>query len=163
MLKTTLTIFALLSLFASTFAQNMITNPDTVITGTIKPAELNQYQWYADAFRNYSPAPAKIASIKKLKSKTMQIIIFAGSWCEDTQKHLPAFMKALTDAGWPMDDVRIYFLDRDKNYPTFLQPDYGISLIPTFILLEKGEERGRITEYFSMNAESDLNLLLAVK
>ena len=155
----------LLLLFTAKFAtsQNMITNLDTVITGPISLAQLEQFQWFATGFISFKPDSQSVAQINKARTKGMKITVIAGSWCEDTQKHLPSFMKVLHEAKWPQDAVSIYFLDRDKKSPEGYENTYGVSLVPTFILWDNDKELGRIVEYFSIGPEADLLMLMMVK
>lgn len=52
--------------------------------------------------------------------------------------------------------MQIFALDRDKKGRNGEEKQYKITNVPTVIVLQDGNERGRITETVKQNVESDL-------
>ena len=84
------------------------------------------------------------------------LLVFAGTWCSDTQNLLPKFYKSLDDAGIARERVKLYLLDEQKNSPEQLEKQYQVVSVPTFIVLQNGKELGRIVESVQQSIEADL-------
>jgi hypothetical protein len=55
-----------------------------------------------------------------------------------------------------MEQMQIFALDRDKKGRNEEEKQYKITNVPTVIVLQDGNEKGRITETVKQNVESDL-------
>jgi hypothetical protein len=81
----------------------------------IKEVEDN-FSWFASGYDNYSPDSSAISQLKdKLPEYT--ILVFAGTWCEDTQALLPLFYKSIDLAAFPREKAELYLLDKKKKSP----------------------------------------------
>jgi thiol-disulfide isomerase/thioredoxin len=90
-----------------------------------------------------------------------EFIVFLGTWCSDSKKEVPRFLKVVDRCGVPAERVKLYGLDRSKKSPDGLAETYGITKVPTFIVLKHGREVGRITELPQTTLEADLLTILA--
>ena len=99
-------------------------------------------------------------SINTFKSKAdkFNVIVFGGTWCEDTQNLLPRFYKLIAASGYPENKVLLLGVDRMKNTIDSLNVKYKITNVPTFIIMHKGKEVGRVVEY---GTKGDINNELA--
>jgi thiol-disulfide isomerase/thioredoxin len=88
-------------------------------------------------------------------------IVFFGTWCPDSRREVPHFLKIADSAGVPEGRIRLYAVDRSKKGPDDLTDKYGIDRVPTFIMLRDGREVGRIVEYPRTTLEGDLLAILA--
>jgi thiol-disulfide isomerase/thioredoxin len=104
---------------------------------------------------NYNPDESKIEALSEELNK-YQIIVFLGTWCEDSHRLIPQLYRVLTDAGYPLEQLEIFALDRDKKGKNGEEKQYNITNVPTIILLQDGHEKGRITETVKQNIETDL-------
>jgi thiol-disulfide isomerase/thioredoxin len=104
---------------------------------------------------NYNPDESKIESLSEELNK-YQIIVFLGTWCEDSHRLIPQLYRILTDTGYPLEQLQIFALDRDKKGRNGEEKQYNITNVPTVIVLQDGKEKGRITETVKKNVESDL-------
>lgn len=104
---------------------------------------------------SYKPDEEKIESLSEELNK-YQLIVFLGTWCEDSHRLIPQLYRVLTDTGYPLDQMQIFALDRDKKGRNGEEKQYKITNVPTIIVLQDGNERGRITETVKQNVESDL-------
>jgi thiol-disulfide isomerase/thioredoxin len=90
-------------------------------------------------------------------------IVFLGTWCPDSRREVPRFLKLADETGIPQERIKLYALDRSKKSDDGLSEQYHIERIPTFIFLKHGEEIGRITEVPEKSVEQDALLIMAKK
>ena len=76
-----------------------------------------------------------------------KIVVFGGTWCEDTQNLLPKFYKLVDQSGYPESSITLVAVDRAKTTLDNLHVTYNITNVPTFIVLKAGKEVGRVVEY----------------
>ncbi len=84
------------------------------------------------------------------------IVCFFGTWCSDSKEGVPTFLKALNQAHNPNLHLRLLALDRNKDDPEHLGPQYKIERVPTFIVFRDGKEIGRMVEIPLVSFEADL-------
>jgi thiol-disulfide isomerase/thioredoxin len=118
------------------------------------------FDWFRKPYDDYVPNPSALDVLRQ-KSSGISFLVFGGTWCEDTQKLLPLFVKVTDLAGISRNRVTLYFTDRDKHTPEGLENQYGVTRVPTFIMIKNGVEVGRITESVSQSVEADLADLLS--
>jgi thiol-disulfide isomerase/thioredoxin len=90
----------------------------------------------------------------------IDVTIFFGTWCSDSRRELPRFLKVADMAGIPPDRITLYGLDRSKKSPDGLTEKYHIDRVATFIFFKKGVEIGRITEAPESTIEGDMITIL---
>jgi thiol-disulfide isomerase/thioredoxin len=89
-------------------------------------------------------------------SGELETIVFLGTWCGDSRREVPHFMRIAEKSGMPAKRIRYYGLDRTKKSPDGLTDAYRIERVPTFIFLVGGTEIGRIVELPRSTLEGDL-------
>ncbi|MEI6184671.1 MAG: thioredoxin family protein [Bacteroidota bacterium] len=94
----------------------------------------------------------------KTKADKFNLIVFGGTWCEDTQNILPKFYKLIAASNYPEKKILLLGVDRKKNTIDSLNVQYKITNVPTFIVMHKGKEVGRVVEY---GTKGDVNKELA--
>ena len=62
------------------------------------------YKWYNTSKGYYNPDTATLNAFERAKGK-VQFIVFAGTWCEDTQFILPKFFKLQEKSGITDDAI----------------------------------------------------------
>ena len=142
-----------------TFGAMAQTPASAVITGTTDVQKLNDekaYPWFATGCKDYTPDAATLKTLKENMPADATLLVFAGTWCSDTQYLLPKFYKTLDDAGISRDRVKLYLLDEQKQSPEQLEKQYQVVSVPTFIVLQNGKELGRIVETVQKSIEADL-------
>ena len=97
----------------------------------------------------------------KAVEDSVSTIVFLGTWCPDSRREVPRFLKVADEAGIPPERIKLYALDRTKKSDDGLTDQYQIERIPTFIFLKHGEEIGRITEMPEKSVEQDMLFILA--
>jgi hypothetical protein len=100
--------------------------------------------------------------LKAIRLNEIEVLAFIGTWCGDTQDHLPGMIRILDTLKLPRDRLKIYALDRAKTFPGGAQliQSNRISKLPTFIFLRNGLEIGRITETPEVSLIADLARIL---
>jgi thiol-disulfide isomerase/thioredoxin len=122
----------------------------TILNGIItKYALINNdafKSWYTSNEQSYTPAAPVVASMEAAKDN-VQYIIFGGTWCGDTQFILPKFFKLQAQAGVADKNISFFGVDRQKKTLGNLQAAFGITNVPTIIIMKNGVEQGRVVEY----------------
>ena len=120
----------------------------------------NSFTWMSADLSGYSPKRDLIDLLINNKDN-IHLIVFAGTWCEDTHYILPRLFKLLHLAAYPKEKISLLGVDRRKQTLGFLAESLSISRIPTIIIMHKGKERGRIIEYGKHgNTDTDFKEIL---
>lgn len=104
------------------------------------------FTWYGSSRSSYTPDAANITALEKAKAK-YKFLIFGGTWCEDTQFILPKFFKLQEMSGFPDASISFFGVNRDKKTLGNMADVFGITNVPTIIVLKDGKEVGRVVEY----------------
>ncbi len=155
MMKRMLPVFILtLLLSGNLFAQNQYTilseRPnEKTFKGIISKEVLvndTSFTWYAEAQKIYTPAAAAVEALQKNKD-SVELLVFMGTWCEDSHFVIPRLFKLTQAAGFSDDHITLIGVDRNKKTLSHLTEALNIKNVPTIILLKKGKELGRVIEY----------------
>jgi thiol-disulfide isomerase/thioredoxin len=85
-----------------------------------------------------------------------EIIVFIGTWCEDSQLLIPQLYHVLNATNYPISRIQMFGVDRGKQSLHGASEAYNILFVPTIILMKDGKEQGRITEQVQQSVELDL-------
>ena len=96
--------------------------------------EKSDYSWYGTELDNYSTDKASIAQLKKRGISSYQILVFLGTWCDDSHREFPRLVKILQEAGYPMDKLQIIAVNRKKESPEGEEGPYNIQRVPTIVV-----------------------------
>ena len=102
--------------------------------------------WYVKEHDEYALDQKAVSELKKEKIGTYDIIVFIGTWCEDSHRDFPRLMKILEAANYPENKLNIIAVNRKKESPTGDESLYNLQKVPTIILKRYGKEVGRIVE-----------------
>lgn len=77
-----------------------------------------------------------------------KITIILATWCPDTKKQLPRFIKILESIGYPLEEITMIAVDREMQAKGInVEEKYDLKAVPTFIFsTRRGKEYGRIVE-----------------
>jgi len=103
------------------------------------------FHWYAENLKGYTPNADAVAGLKK-NADSIQLLVFMGTWCEDSHVVIPKFFSILDAAGFPGDKVTLIGVDREKKTYSHLSEALNITLVPTIMVMKNGKEMGRIVE-----------------
>ncbi len=104
------------------------------------------FKWYT---QNLKPYPAeKETAVKFAKQKdSIQLIVFLGTWCEDSHVIIPKLFPFLDAAGFPNERLTVVGVDRNKKTISHLSDAFNVTNVPTVIVMKEGKELGRVVEY----------------
>lgn len=112
-------------------------------------------EWFVESFNNHTLDSTRIDSIKPLL-KNVSIKVFMGTWCEDSQREVPALQKILEAADYKEEQVEMIAVTHDKDTPQEFEKDYELEYVPTIIFFKDGAEMNRIVEYPQETLEKDM-------
>ncbi|MFT3909952.1 MAG: thioredoxin family protein [Ferruginibacter sp.] len=121
----------------------------TVLNGIISKYILQndpQFNWYTSSQSSYTPDTAIVNALEAAKEK-VTILLFGGTWCDDTQFILPKFFKLQEISGFPDKSISFFGVDRNKKTLGNFADVFNIINVPTIIVLKDGKEVGRVVEY----------------
>lgn len=111
--------------------------------------------WYNFEYTNYKLNTKLLNNNKDVfEGKVVKIVV--GTWCSDSRREVPRFVKILDFLEFPSDKTLFLNVDRNKRGLYEEVEDLDIEFVPTFIIYENGEEIGRIIESPLNSLEEDL-------
>lgn len=122
------------NVFAAKFAQGDI-SPDTLFA---------HYEKFNQAYHAYTPAKADIEKLSRLPE--LELAVYFGSWCHDSQREVPRWLKSLAMANNPKIKVSLIALDLSKTEPQGRAVAAGVKYTPTLVIRQNNVELGRIVE-----------------
>ena len=104
--------------------------------------------WYKDNYAAMEAVDSNAPWASEFESS--EVDIYMGTWCGDSKKWVPRFVRLWDDLGLDRAQLRFIALyDSDEKYkqgPNGEEKGKNIHRVPTFIFKEKGEEFARIVE-----------------
>ncbi len=135
-----------------------------VLRGTLSRALIEKdtaFSWFKENMRYGSADPYAVEQFKQ-KAGKFTLLIFGGTWCHDSQNLLPKLYRLADISGLNETHIQLVGLDRQKTGPNDLHIKWNIVSVPTFIILKKGKEIGRVVEYGKTgNMEKELGEIVA--
>jgi len=119
--------------------------------------------WYVSGYRDYHPDQAFMKELQEVDISDLTITIVLGTWCPDSRREVPRFMKIIDLWGFPQEKIRFIGVDIDKIAPLQDYKELGIERVPTFIFYENNIEKGRIIEVPLTSLEQDTGNILKEK
>ncbi len=119
--------------------------------------------WYVSGYRDYHPDQAFMKELQETDISDLTITIVMGTWCPDSRREVPRFMKIVDLWGFPQEKIRFIGVDIDKNAPLQDYQELGIERVPTFIFYKNNSEMGRIIEVPLTSLEQDTGNILKKK
>ncbi|MFI5129007.1 MAG: thioredoxin family protein [Chitinophagales bacterium] len=153
MRKSLFTIIAGVALHVAGFGQNqfqvLTERPNEksykgIISREILMAD-SSFKWMNYA-RNFAGDKNAVEGLKKNKD-SIQLLVFMGTWCEDSQDIIPKFYSLTDAAGFSQDKITLIGVDRKKTTLSHLTEALGIVNVPTIMVMKNGKEVGRVVEY----------------
>ena len=155
----------LLLVGSSALAQTNQEETTRMLVGQInqKGLEKSPYnQWFSKNYQDYEVKTPALELDKKTISQ-LKIKIFLGTWCGDSKREVPRFLKIATHLGIAPDQIEMIALKRNRKSPTGEHKGLYIHHVPTFIITREGQELGRIVEEPSESLETDFAKIIQQK
>ncbi|MCA9727903.1 MAG: thioredoxin family protein [Candidatus Eisenbacteria bacterium] len=117
---------------------------------------------YVIASKKYTPDAAAVAALSKVATET-QIEVFFGSWCSHCKHWVPPLIRVVEDASNPHFHISVHAMSEDQSQPADSIRKYDVSKTPTIVVVQNGQELGRIEEEPLISMEADLVRMLKAK
>lgn len=117
------------------------------------------FMWFFTGVNRYQPDSAWIKYISFYRD-SFNVVVFIGTWCEDSKRMLPEFYRVMMASSYPMNRIKLYGLDRQLKGEGGAEQTYNVNKVPSFILLHDGKEIGRITDHVNRSMEADIVSIL---
>lgn len=124
---------------------------DTVLVGPCSRADL-----HAPAFKRHFQEPELLHDGERSNALAealdhTSLILFLGTWCEDSRDHVPMLLAELEAAHFPIGETdnprwSMICVDESKTKPAKAVSERSVEYVPTLIVLQNGKEVGRIVE-----------------
>lgn len=99
---------------------------------------------------NYNGHQVDEAFLETLKAKigdNLNVDVYLGTWCSDSLKNVPAFIKIIEATETATLTVNYYNVGRKPNKKVkYYVKELKVERVPTFIFSRQGKELGRIVE-----------------
>jgi hypothetical protein len=115
--------------------------------------------WFTEQYDSYEPDD-EILELINDKMEGISFKIFLGTWCQDSKREVPRFLRILDGMSFDISQIEFVGLDRAKTCPGKFEKGFSIEFVPTFIVSKNGNEIGRIIEYPIISLEQDLLVIL---
>jgi len=133
--------------------------------GRITPARLLAIvPEYAQRKESYQPDASELDFMATQIMPIDRIEVFLGTWCSDSQREVPKFLKILDELRAKRGkDIAVSYVavDRAKQMPADLLAGKSIDKVATFIVYRGEHELGRIVEKPNGLLEDDLLAIMA--
>jgi len=116
--------------------------------------------WFDREFDNYNIDDEAFIELGNIGLENIDIIIVMGTWCGDSRREVPRFMKIIESLGYENKRLRFIGVDSYKEAPVHNFESLNIERVPTFIFYHDKIELGRIIEYPLTSLERDMLSIL---
>lgn len=163
-------LFLFVGLFLGSYSQqnNIIYDElksQNILYGQCTPEILRtgEFQtWFIPEYESYivNNKLFEEAFVQKFDS----IYVISATWCGDTKRELPRFIKIMDQDYFQGINIKYFFVDGNKKSNLIDTEALYIQFVPTFIFYFKGNELCRIVEEPVKSLEEDImDLLLRIQ
>jgi thiol-disulfide isomerase/thioredoxin len=135
----------------------------TWLLGYFNPGQLKQEPhsvWFYKGYDEYQVSPEALKSLQGIDKEGLSIKIVMGTWCPDSRREVPRFMKVLDAWEFPSAKLTFIGVDNGKLSPIGEYEQLEIHRVPTFIIYKNNVEAGRIIENPVTSLEQDMVKIL---
>jgi thiol-disulfide isomerase/thioredoxin len=112
--------------------------------------------WFLKGYDEYMFSQESVDRLMEIPHKAITIKIILGTWCPDSRREVPRFMRILDHWKFPGDRLTIIGVDDAKLSPVGEYEKLDIQRVPTFIIFMNNVEAGRIIENPVTSLEQDM-------
>lgn len=113
-------------------------------------------EWFLKGYDSYKVDEAVVNKLTEDGKEGLSIKIVLGSWCPDSRREVPRFMKIMDYWKFPGEKLTFIGVDDSKFSPIAGYESLGILRVPTFIFYRNNIEAGRIIEVPLTSLEQDM-------
>jgi thiol-disulfide isomerase/thioredoxin len=150
-------------LIQNTQAPVNLSSQETWILGYFKADRFYQpphNTWFLKGFDEYQANQEVIKKLLATDKSNISIKIVMGTWCPDSRREVPRFMRILSEIKFPAEKVQLIGVDNVKVSPIENYTSLNIQRVPTFIFFKNNIEAGRIIENPVTSLEQDMDNIL---
>ena len=120
-------------------------------------------EWFTRDYDGYVINQEALGKLLKIPYEGITIRIVLGTWCPDSRKQVPRFMKITDEWKFPEGSIVFIGVDDSKLSPVGEYEKLDIQRVPTFIFYKNNIEAGRIIENPLTSLEQDVVKILTGK
>jgi thiol-disulfide isomerase/thioredoxin len=131
----------------------------TWLLGFFEPVRMKREphaSWYFKGYDTYMPESDALNQLPNIPKEDLSIKIVMGTWCPDSRREVPRFMRILEAWQFPAEKVTFIGVDVNKVSPIGDYDKLNIERVPTFIIYKNNIEAGRIIEVPKTSLEQDI-------
>ena len=154
-----LIVFCSVSLFAQDYKITTDEkNGEPLVLGYCPASAMNDSVFnntWSEEYNNYQPDYEILDQLEgRLDSINIKIVF--RSTCGDSREQLPRLFKILGELNYPLNNITLIGVDREKNGLANEVEGLDIEFVPTIIFSKDGTEIGRIVETPNESLELDM-------
>lgn len=116
-------------------------------------------EWFTASYDAHTVDQDLMDSLKmRIQGHSIKVVM--GSWCEDSQREVPALIKIMKAIDYDPSAIDFLAVDHNKTTPTKMEAPYDIEYVPTIMIFKEGQELNRVVEYPIGTLEQDLLMIL---
>jgi hypothetical protein len=140
-------------------SQKIIIDDEEILYGRISKEQLYfDFPEWSEEELSYQLLPAFAEEINKI-NKPVKVIIFLGTWCDDSKYNVPVFFKSVAQN--KNINYELWAVDRQKKIENNMHEKYNLKKVPTFVFEINNREVGRIVENPQNSIEEDIIEILS--
>jgi len=120
-------------------------------------------EWFQKGYDNYMLNDEAVKKLTEISKEGLTIKIVMGSWCPDSRREVPRFMKILDYWKFTAGNIIFIGVDDSKFSPIGDYTTLDIQRVPTFIFYKNNIEAGRIIENPVTSLEQDMVNILTME
>jgi tetratricopeptide (TPR) repeat protein len=161
--------FLLCVLSATSFSQPVAEKPKILYGTCTKDSLLTESfsKWFTTGYDGYIPTTAILNALKKQNTNGITVKVFFGTWCGDSRREVPRFLKILSAISFPEKNIQLIALGGSdslyKQSPGKEEVGLGIFRVPIFVFYKNGIEINRINEFPVYSMEKDMLTILSAE
>ncbi|MCX6333410.1 MAG: thioredoxin family protein [Bacteroidia bacterium] len=113
-------------------------------------------EWFQKGYDEYKFNEEAVNKLTEVRKEGLTIKIVMGSWCPDSRREVPRFIKILDYWKFPAENLIFIGVDESKYSPIGDYNKLEIVRVPTFIFYKNNVEAGRIIEVPVTSLEQDM-------
>jgi hypothetical protein len=140
-----------------------LSEQSTWLLGYFNPGQLKSEPysvWFYKGYDDYPVNKEALDSLSEIGKDGLSIKIVMGTWCPDSRREVPRFMKVLDAWNFPAGYLTFIGVDNGKLSPIGGFEELEIHRVPTFIIYKNNIEAGRIIENPETSLEQDMVKIL---
>jgi thiol-disulfide isomerase/thioredoxin len=134
-----------------------------ILLGKINRANLERSEhvkWFKKEYDFYKVKNQWAESVEE-HFKGINLKLFMGTWCEDSEREVPAIFKLLDAVNFDQNKIDIYAMSEEKTTPENFENGLNIIKVPTLIFYKNGKELNRFVEFSIVSLEDDIKKIVS--